>query len=133
MVFQGSLKLAPRYFEPYKILARVGTVAYKLELPAASLIHDVFHVSLLKKHLGPDVPISPSLPPTNVDSVILPLPEAMLDSSVIQKDRYRPREEILVKWAGSPREDATWENRRRFARMYPDFLLEDKEISRGEE
>ena len=71
VVFRGSLKLAPRLFRPYKILARLGSVVYKLELPVGSLIHDVFHISLLKKHLGPDVLVSPSFPPTNIDYVIL--------------------------------------------------------------
>ena len=45
-------KLAPRYIGPFKILERRGEVAYQLELPESlSGVHDVFHVSQLKKCL----------------------------------------------------------------------------------
>ncbi|GJZ41961.1 putative reverse transcriptase domain-containing protein [Tanacetum coccineum] len=46
-------KLAPRYVEPFEILERVGTVAYRLRLPEElSGVHDTFHVSNLKKCLA---------------------------------------------------------------------------------
>ena len=44
-------KLAPRYIGPFKILERVGTVAYRLALPPSlSSVHEVFHVSMLRKY-----------------------------------------------------------------------------------
>ena len=48
--FRKRGKLGPRYIGPYKIIARVGEVAYRLELPEElSMIHNTFHVSQLRK------------------------------------------------------------------------------------
>ena len=45
-------KRRPRYIEPYEIITRVGTVAYRLDLPPQlSKVHNVFHVSMLRKYI----------------------------------------------------------------------------------
>src|SRR4051812_14429211 len=50
--FQLKGKLAPRYIGPFKILNRRGEVSYQLELPEEmSAVHNVFHISLLRKCL----------------------------------------------------------------------------------
>jgi len=45
-------KLAPRFCRPFEILARIRHVAYQLALPANLRIHNVFHISLLKKYIN---------------------------------------------------------------------------------
>jgi hypothetical protein len=62
-------KLAPRYIGPFLILARLGNVAYHLELPPTLAgVHNVFHVSQLKKCLKPLVDaIVGDVPPLDAD------------------------------------------------------------------
>ena len=49
---QGNNKLAPKFYGPYQIIRKISPVAYELKLPDKSRIHNVFHVSNLKKLLG---------------------------------------------------------------------------------
>ena len=45
-------KLAPGYVGPFEILARIGHATYQVALPLYIRIHDVFHISLLKKYVA---------------------------------------------------------------------------------
>ena len=53
MRFGRKGKLCPRCVGPYKVLQRIGKIAYELKLPSElALVHPVFHVSMLKKCMG---------------------------------------------------------------------------------
>ena len=50
--FSKRGKLSPRFIGPFEILERIGTVAYRLALPPSmSGVHEVFHVSMLRKYI----------------------------------------------------------------------------------
>jgi hypothetical protein len=66
-------KLGPRYFGPYQVVERLGTVAYRLQLPPKVRIHDVFHVALLKKYEGP-LPTALMPLPTILRGRVVPTP-----------------------------------------------------------
>lgn len=72
---RANQKLAHRFFGPYKVIARIGSVAYKLDLPASSSVHPVFHVSQLKKSAPRDVQVIAAVPS---DITHLRVPESFL-------------------------------------------------------
>ncbi|KAK9733289.1 hypothetical protein RND81_04G057600 [Saponaria officinalis] len=61
VVHMTCAKLSPRYFGPFPVMSKVGQVSYKLDLPPQAKVHPVFHISLLRKHEGPN-PVIQSLP-----------------------------------------------------------------------
>uniref|UniRef100_A0A2N9HT66 RNA-directed DNA polymerase n=1 Tax=Fagus sylvatica TaxID=28930 RepID=A0A2N9HT66_FAGSY len=62
VAMRRNAKLSPWFYGPFRILQRIGQVAYKLELPSDTRIHPVFHVSLLKEKLGSKISVQPQLP-----------------------------------------------------------------------
>jgi len=70
-------KLSPKYYGPYKVLQKIGTMTYKLELPASSQVHLVFHVSGLKKVIGNNLPFQIILLELDEEGKIILEPEAV--------------------------------------------------------
>ena len=83
-------------------------MAYELELPEGSKIHNVFHVSCLKKALGQQVMTSSELPPLDEGGQLVLVPEEILQERE-RKLRSKVIREFLVKRKDLPIEDATCE------------------------
>jgi hypothetical protein len=71
-------KLSPKYYDPYKVLQKIGTMAYKLELPTSSRVHPVFHVSCLKKVIAEKITVQTILPELDEEGKIISYPEAIV-------------------------------------------------------
>ena len=84
-------------------------MAYKLELPAYSRVHPVFHVSCLKKVIGKKIPVQTILPELDEEGKIILDPKAVTETRIHQL-RNRSISEYLIKWKNLPTEDSTWED-----------------------
>ncbi|KAJ3690878.1 hypothetical protein LUZ61_020042 [Rhynchospora tenuis] len=123
---RGNSKLLPKYCGPFEILEKVGTVAYKLNLPVGSQIHPVVHVSQLKKRIGENQPVASQLPVFNPEQSNSVRPIAILGRRMIPRKNL-PIPQILVQWDHQTDEEATWEDYEAIAKSFPDFILEAKE------
>jgi hypothetical protein len=101
---RSNQKLAFKFFGPFRIIGRVGAVAYKLELPPESAVHPVFHVSQLKQAIGNNTASAELLP----DTAAIQYPDKILQRRMSEGNK--PVLQGLVKWSGMPASLATWEN-----------------------
>jgi hypothetical protein len=75
-------KLSPKYYGPYKVLQRIGSVTCKLELPPSSCVHPVFYVSFLKKVINDKIPIQTILLKINEQGKIILERETILETRI---------------------------------------------------
>jgi hypothetical protein len=108
-------KLSYKFFGPFKVLERVGAVAYRLALPPSSKIHPVFHVSQLKQCIRPGTPVATNLPPADA---ILQVPVKICRQRVRQLG-HRMIPQVEVQWSGASPEQATWEDLAALRQQFP--------------
>ena len=102
-------KLAFKYFGPYRVLDRVGAAVYRLELPADSRVHNVFHVSQLKPFTEDYSPVYSDISRIiTLDTADLQ-PEAILERRLVKKGNTA-MPQVRVKWSHLPEDSATWED-----------------------
>nr|CAH66048.1 OSIGBa0131F24.2 [Oryza sativa] len=129
--FQTKGKLAPRFVGPFKIVSRRGEVAYQLELPPSMAgIHDVFHVSQLKKCLrAPTEEADPDRIELQEDLTYVEKPVRILEVSE-RNTRNRVIRFCKVQWSNHSEEEATWEREDELKSAHPHLFASSSE-SRG--
>jgi hypothetical protein len=122
--FGVKRKLAPHYIGPFPIIEKCGSVAYKLDLPPSLVgVHDIFHMSQLKKCLK--APLYIILPEVTPLEAGLSYPEHLI-KVLDQKDRVTRHKTIKffkIQWSNHSEEESTWESENFLHSRHPDFVL----------
>ncbi|TYK13849.1 retrotransposon protein, putative, Ty3-gypsy subclass [Cucumis melo var. makuwa] len=108
--FEKKEKLNPRFVGPFEILERIGSVAYRLSLPPAfSIVHDVFHVSMLRKYVADPTHVV-DIEPLQINKN-LSYEEQPIEILAREVKMLRNRGITLVKvlWRNHGAEETTWE------------------------
>ena len=121
--FNVKGKLAPRYVGPFKVLERKGEVAYRLELPLSlSGVHDVFHISQLKRCLRvPEEQAPLNGVGVQEDLTYTEHPVKILETSE-RVTRNKRIKMCKVQWSHHSEAEATWEREDELKKTYPELF-----------
>ncbi|XP_022156881.1 uncharacterized protein LOC111023717 [Momordica charantia] len=137
LCFGKKGKLGPRYIGPSEILKRIDPVTYRLALPPSlDAVHNVFHVSMLRKYVHD--------PSHVLDSEPLQLDETLcyieVHIEILAKEtkvlRNRAIDLVKILWRNHQVEEATWERedeiRARYLELFDQRTFKDESFLRGE-
>jgi hypothetical protein len=122
LVVRPTAKISLKYFGPYKVLARVGAAAYRLQLPPESKIHNVFHVSQIKPFTPNYSPVFSELPTVADLSSGTFFPQQILERRMVKKGNAAIPQ-IKVLWSSLLVDCATWEDYHVLRTRFPDAAL----------
>lgn len=126
---RANHKLSLCYYGPYKVLARIGSMAYCLELPASSQVHPIFHISQLRCTILPYSKVSQILP-SSADLFAFPV-------RVEEKRRRRKGnnmvEQGFMHWSGALADSPTWEDLEDLRMHFPRAPAWGQAVSRAGE
>jgi hypothetical protein len=122
--FKVKGKLSPRFIGPVGVFRQVGDRAYQLELPNnLSDVHNVFHVSQLKKRLRvPEEQLPMEEPSVQSDLTYMEYPVKILDT-LTQVTRNKVIKMCKVQWSHHGEDEATWEREEELRIDFPIVFL----------
>jgi len=133
MRFGKKEKLSPRYIGPYQISRRFGQVSYELDLPQElSIVHPVFHVSMLQKCIGDPSHITPTEDVQVMkDLTYEEIPISILDRKV-KKLRSKEIASVNVLWRNQQVEEITSEAEEAMKSKYPHLFKYEEKVQDAE-
>ncbi|GKD81249.1 hypothetical protein Tco_1348088 [Tanacetum coccineum] len=125
-----AYKLNPKYVRPFKVIERVGSVAYKLELPEElSRVHNTFHVSNMKKFYA-DEPLVVPLDGLHFNDKLQFIEEPV---EIMDREVKRLRKIhvpiVKVRWNSRRGPEFTWEREDQFKKKYPHLFTKTAPLS----
>ncbi|XP_026416555.1 uncharacterized protein LOC113311991 [Papaver somniferum] len=117
---RSIFKLSSKYYGPFPVIQKIGTLAYKLQLPPEARIHPMFHVSQLKKKIGVSHTLSPTLPVVDHEGQVIVTPIEVLDSTLLVRGNHSVPQ-LPIHWYNPTTDEATWEDSANISAHFPAF------------
>ncbi|XP_050873247.1 uncharacterized protein LOC127075804, partial [Lathyrus oleraceus] len=119
-----SRKLTPRFIGPYQISERIGEVAYRIALPPSlSNLHDVFHVSQLRKYIADPSHVVPLDDVQVRDNLTVDTSPVRIEDREVKKLRGKEIALVKVIWGGVANGNITWELEDKMRESYPELFV----------